>query len=397
MPDVLGSEPHGLPRAVLAAGAVAAVAVVAVLALRAGNSGPASSGPSRAPSTAATFDAGRAGNACGGDVQLPVVNALDKPDGTHLRLLVGDRDLRLVDVDEGWSKVLAPPPPPRAVIQLAHNGRDVVGVLRDPCSAESFGTGQVGIVNPDTGVVTPKGRGDDILPGLPMTVAQFDAGGGTVLRQLDSTRVTPPPPGWRPWARLPSGYFAEVVNNGFDSGVPPTLGIGTTATATLSRPFGDGIVVGSSPQRLFWMAGCKTTPCMLSWQAPGDDASTAQAVAGAGWGGVVSPDGNRMAFRLPRSAGQFGEHPGTPNEVAVVDVRTGRVQVLPGLVVAAKAGLSFAWSADSSWLAIGGDLGRGHLLLLWHDGMKRVARVPLTDSGGGTTGPPALLFVDQSK
>jgi hypothetical protein len=396
MPDVLGNEPHGPPRWVLAVGVVAVAAMVTALALRTEDAGPSSAAPSPSP-TAAGFDAGRAGNACGGDVALPVVDALDKPTGTHLRLLVGDRDLRLVDVDEGWAKVLAPPSPPRAVTLLARNGRDIVAVMRDPCAAQAFGTGQVGIVDPDTGTVTPKGRGDDILPGLPMTVAEFDPAGGVVMRQLDGTRLITLPPGWRPWARTAGGYFAEVLNNGFDSGVPPTVGIGTTASAELSQSFGDGTVVGASSQRLFWMASCSPGPCLLSWQAPGDDASTAQAIGGAGWGGIVSPDGNRLAFRLPRSSGRFGQHPGPPNDVAVVDIRTGRVQVLPGLVVAAKAGLTLAWSPDSAWLAIGGDLGTGHLLLLWRDGMKQLARVPLSDTGGGTTGPPALAFVDQSR
>ena len=104
----------------------------------------------------------------------------------------------------------------------------------------------------------------------------------------------------------------------------------------------------------------------------------------------------RVAFRLARKEGRLGQHPGPPNDVAVADLRTGSLTVLPGLVLPPKASLTLTWSADN-WLAIGADLGARSMLLLWREGMERPGEVPLPPTGGGTTGPPALAFVDQSR
>jgi hypothetical protein len=153
-------------------------------------------------------------------------------------------------------------------------------------------------------------------------------------------------------------------------------------------------VVAGSPERLFWVAGgCDPNPCLLTTTTVRDGASTARAIHGQAWGGVVSPDGEKMAFRLPRANGQFGNHPGPPNDVAVLDTRADRLQVLPGFVLPPKAGLTLAWSPDSTWLVIGADLGTGALVLIWREGMARPAEVPIPPTGGGTTGPPALLVL----
>jgi hypothetical protein len=79
--------------------------------------------------------------------------------------------------------------------------------------------------------------------------------------------------------------------------------------------------------------------------------------------------------------------------VAVLDAQTGSLRVLPGLVLPTKAPTTFAWSADSRWLAIGADLGTEPLVLLWHEGLERPARVPVERTFGGTTGAPALVVL----
>jgi hypothetical protein len=403
MSDVLGNEPTAMPRWVVPLAVVAVVATIIGLAWGGDDAAPpagsAGSTGSPVPSPEPAASVARAGSACGGDVEQPLVDAGAPPAGTGLRLLVGGRELRLVDVDAGVSKVLSTPADRRSVTQLAPNGREAVAVLRDPCSPSGFGQGQVGVVDPVTGAVTPKGRGDEIMPGLPMTVVQFDADGAVRLRELNSRATVRVAPGWHPYARTSTAYLVSVVRDGYDSGVPPEIGLGTPTRAALTRPFGAGNVVAAAADRVFWVAGeCPGPRCMLAWTTL-DGTTTAQAVDSYGCCGAVSADGLKVAFRKTRPSGRLGAHPGPPSDVAVLDTTNGGapLRVLPGLVLPAKAGLTLTWSPDSQWLVIGADLGTGPLVLIWRPGMERPARLPIPPTGGGTTGPPALLVLaDQS-
>jgi hypothetical protein len=398
MADVLDNERGPAPLWVVPLAMVVVVALVVGLAWRwssspdpAGQRGPVAETPSPAPEPRVSV--ARAGNACGGDVEQPVIDGGALSTRTGLRILVGDRDLRVVDVDAGSTRVIRSSVG-TSVTQLAQDGRQVVAVQRNPCSVAGYGHGEVGIVDTVTGMVTSRGRGDDILPGSPLTVGLFEQD-GVRLRELNSTQSTPLPPGWRPYARTSTGYFASVVRNGFDSGVPPAIGVGTPAKAELTKTFGGGDVVGASADKLFWLAGdCPGVHCLLTWTSV-DGTNTAQAIDTYAWGGSVSPDGTKMAFRKQRASGRLGEHPGPPNDIAILDMSRGGAPllVLPGLALPAKAGLTLAWSPDSEWLVIGADLGTGAAVLVWRHGMDRPARVPVPPTGGGTTGPPALLVL----
>jgi hypothetical protein len=203
---------------------------------------------------------------------------------------------------------------------------------------------------------------------------------------------TPLPTAWSfPLAAAGPSYFMSLIapNRGAS---PPTVGLGDPASGRLTRSFGTGVPVAASERAVFWIAGgCSPERCLLARNGV-DGETTAQQVRAEPCCGTVSPDGRWLAFRLPRESGRLGAHPGPPVEVAVLDVRTGRVQVLPGLVLPAKAPTTFAWSADSRWLAIGADLGTAPLVLLWRDGL-RPARVPVDRTAGGTAGAPALVVL----
>jgi hypothetical protein len=350
---------------------------------------------SPSPTPEETFAATSVPNGCGGDVEQPIFNTGPLPAQTHLRILVGDRDLLLVDVDAGRSTRVATRPGRTPITQLAANGSQVVAVLRDPCHAEGYGRGQVGVVDLRTGKIRTTGRGDVLLPGAPLTALVNDPAGNASVRDLTSTRTVPLPPRWFPQARTASGFFASVSGAGADSGGPPDVGIGDPARATLTKTFGAGNVVAASSSALYWLAGdCPGPHCLLTWTTP-DGTNTAQSLDRNAWGGEVSPDGSKVAFRLQRESGRFGEHPGPPNDIAVLDT-TGDgapLTVLPGVLLPAKAGLTLTWSPDSSWLVIGTDLGSGDGILIWQPGMDRPAQVPVPATVGGTTGPPALLVL----
>jgi hypothetical protein len=62
------------------------------------------------------------------------------------------------------------------------------------------------------------------------------------------------------------------------------------------------------------------------------------------------------------------DHPGNPSDLAVLDLVTGKIEVLRGLELAPKSQANLAFSRDSRWLLISlneGDRGR---LLVWRSG-----------------------------
>jgi hypothetical protein len=401
MSDLLDNEPKPRPRWVLPAAVVGVLAVLIALAARApSRAHPRQAGttPSASPSpgpvgSTAVPTTGTAGNSCGGDVEQPLVAPGPRPTDTHLRLLIGDRDLRVVDVDDGSVHVLSVRADRRSVTQLARHGRDVIAVLRNTCDPGGFGHGEVGVVNLSTGSIPSTVPGDEVLPGLPTTLRQYGADGSERVRALGSRTTTTLPSGWSALARTRTSYLAAVYTPSSDQSTPSTLGLGDVGTGKLTKTFGAGSVVAAAADRLFWLAGtCPGQRCLLTMTML-DGTNTAQRIGGSAWGGVVSPDGTKLAFRKVRTTGQLGSHPAPPNDIAVLDTKTGRLQVLPGLVLPPKSGTTLAWSPDSTWLAIGADLGTGALVLIWRDGMARPARVTIPPTGGGTTGPPALLVL----
>jgi hypothetical protein len=399
MSDVLDNERGPAPMWVVPVAMLAVVLVFVALAWRSGGSDDTSRpvvsfAPGASPTPEPTQSVGRAANECGNDVEQPLVDAGPLPPETGLRLLVGDQHLLDVDVDTGGATAITTRTDARSFTQLAANGDDVVAVLGDRCRPDGFGKGEVGIVDQTTGAITSKGRGDEILPGSPMTVLMYAASGPTRLRELNSRQTTPMPADWAVYARNPSSYFVSV--GGSDASHPPVLGIGSPAGAKLTKTFGGGSIVGASSQLLFWLAGdCPgDVHCLLTWTTA-EGTNTAQQIDTNAWGGVASPDGTKLAFRKARASGRLGDHPGPPNDVAVLDTKTGEpAKVLPGLVLPAKAGLTLTWSPDNQWLVMGADLGTGPLVLIWREGMARPARVPIPGVGG-TTGPPALLVLPQ--
>jgi hypothetical protein len=396
--DVLAQEPQRSPTWVWVVGALVAAVVVGLAIDRAARPASTAALPSPTPSASASVsalaDPETAVSACG-DVDLPLVNAAALPDRTGIRLLVGDRDLRLVDVDAGTTSVLTAPAQlgrQQAVTGLSRTDGLLLAVLNGACGAGGLGSGRIVEVDPSTGRVSPAGPGDEILPGAPATALEYDAPTNRwqVRRLAGGTRTPLASDAPFPLAAAGSSYVMAV--NGAD-GAAPTIGLGNVATGKLTRPFGTGSPVAASSHGVFWAAGeCSAGRCLLAHTGL-DGVTAAQPVRADPCCGVISPDGRWLAFRLPRVSGRFGAHPGPPSEIAVLDSRTGSLRVLPGLVLPAKAATTFAWSADSRWLAIGADAGTEPLILLWHEGMERPALVPVQPTSGGTAGAPALVVL----
>jgi hypothetical protein len=395
--DVLGNEPRPGPRWLVPVGALAAVAVLVAVATHAPKPPPATHRPAPLPSRPSPAESPlvlhRAGNACQSDLPIPSFAGEPLPVATGLRLLVGDRDLRIVNVDLGTSRVLAAPGAGRSFTSLHQAGRSVVVVSHALCG--TGGPGDVATVNLLNGDTVSTGPGDVLLPGEPPTVVELGQDGAQLLRPLHSLRRTPLPTGWTAAATSGGGFVIGTTPS--DPGAQPTVGIGDPTRRRFTRTFGKGYVVAAAPNRAVWLAGtCNPGPCLLTTTAVGGPNSATQARSFPCCG-TFSPDGRHVAFILPRTAGQLGPHPGPPSDIAVLDFVTTDVQVLRGLVLPAKTSVSMAWSRDSAWLVLGADAGSRPLVMVWRDGMQGPAEVPLPAVRGGTTGPPAVLVLaDQS-
>src|SRR4051794_16974581 len=112
MADVLAQEPGRSPTWVWVVGALVAAGVVGLAIQH--TTRPAGPEAAPSPSASALPSAGKVGSACGGDIDLPLVDAIERPTNTGLRLLVGGRDARVVAVDDGTSYVLPWHDPDRA-------------------------------------------------------------------------------------------------------------------------------------------------------------------------------------------------------------------------------------------------------------------------------------------
>ncbi|MDT7571753.1 MAG: hypothetical protein QOE05_1927 [Actinomycetota bacterium] len=394
MSDVLDNERGPAPFWVVPVAMLAAVAVVMWLAWHwhtEPSAAPPRPSPSASPTPERTLVTTQARNGCGGDVERPLIDAGSVPPGTGLRLLVGDRDLRSVDVDTGNVEVLAPLRDERSFTELTQTATQVLAVLRNPCTVEGYGKGVVAAVDPVDGEVSSPRSGDVVLPGEPPSVLDLDASRPMLVRELRGQASSTVPGQWQLHARVGDEYFVSV-SSGTDA--PPQLGIGSPKTGALTSTFGSGTVVAASGEKMFWVAGDCDVHCMLV-QTYVDGSNVATPLDTAAWGGSVSPDGTKLAFRKPRPSGRLGEHPGPPNDVAILDTTAEGVRpvIVPGLVLPAKAGLTLTWSPDSQWLVIGADLGTGPAILIWRQGMDAAAEIRMPATPGGTTGPPALLVL----
>jgi hypothetical protein len=107
---------------------------------------------------------------------------------------------------------------------------------------------------------------------------------------------------------------------------------------------------------------------------------------------VFSPDGTLAAFQLararpdPRFAAAF---PGPPSDVVVLHLRTGRLDIVPGLELPPGTWAGLAFGATGNWLLATVSEGNRGELLAWRQGMPGPALV--TSLPGPLLGPPPLL------
>ena len=380
-------EPPGRPPWLLPSAAVAVVAVVlGVVALQQHPSQPTGEPPGRPSATAPVSPSPvvvgaqpwpTAPGACGAEARLPLLSTEPLRERTGLTVLVGGAGLRRVSVDSGRVSRLAD----GEVTWLASSavGRHAI---RNRCSPRmTFQHGAVLAVGRNRATELSRAPADGLVSAPDTTWAFTFPTDPTrrpmVLRPVDG----------RPAVRLPLGFEASAATSsaflgslpiGDEPGAGFELAAVSRARLTDVHRLGRGFVAAATDAvTVISRSDCdETTSCVLTRLDAGGDLRDYRLPRGRTptSGFVLSPDRSRLAFQLARvepDPRYDSEHPGGPSDLVVLDLRTGQLDVVPGIELAPKASVGLAFGPDSRWLVVSVNEGRRTRLLVWRPGLPQ--------------------------
>lgn len=351
--------------------------------------------------------------ACGSQAERPLMEADPVGERTGLRVLVGGAALTEVDLDSGHSRVLVRVPHSRRTqaSALVRHGTDVYALVAacdgGPSEAEVIRIDAQGtirrvrlsgpvddLIGGRAGVYGVDYPPDDATPGPANPVRLRSVDGGTVRidGSLEPLGVT-------------SAGFVALARGEHADGEPPQLVVLDRSTGRVTRTLAGGYPIGVSGQSVLWHGkACEsldTGPaarCVVhatdtvggrdrSYRLPAGRMPMSELVA--------SADGRLVAFQISDSRADTRyavEHPGPPSAVAVLDLRTGGLRVMPGLELPPKTGTGLTFSPDDRRLAVTVSEGDHGHLLLWRVGSDRLLRSDVRIPGPLGWAPPVLAL-----
>ncbi len=315
--------------------------------------------------------------ACGNDAALPLLSVRTLLVHTGLHVFVGGNGLRLVDVDTGRVQRVAVPGDGLQVTELqAAAGR--LYALAQPCSSALSASDVLSVDRGGRSAARTSVRGvDDLLAG---------AGGAWAFRYPDrpSARLVLRPIEGGSRVKLPAGFAPwEVTRRSFLGSLEPTAGEDEDQRPVLAavdrssirevHPVGLGEFLAGNDAFVLYDSCVDNERCVITQRrADGTQRRFALPAGRVPYSAAVLSDDRRLvAFQLARARpdGAYAvDHPGNPSDLAVLDMVTGKIEVLRGLELAPKSQANLAFSRDSRWLLISlneGDRGR---LLVWRSG-----------------------------
>jgi hypothetical protein len=226
------------------------------------------------------------------------------------------------------------------------------------------------------------------------------------LVPLDGGRRVRLPAGFFPDTFLqPRGVIVLVQPGPTGPNTPHSLLLVDATSGGVRAHLGKGWPIAASDGLVLWASGCDTdsdTPCTLhSWSLTGGSTASYQlprpAIEGSG---VISPDRRLIAFTVERPAPdrRFAGQPPLPNDIAVLHLDSGRLEIVPGIelpAMTASPGLAFSAHGRSRMIAL--DAGQQTRLLAWRSGLvypyesKPIAG-QVMDLGPGPSLPPILVL-----
>ena len=393
--------------------AVAGIAVVAVLAgvgaAHTGSRHTATSSPSRSQTRAAHPTPARppwpsAAGACGSAVDLPRIHLVRQYPDVHARLLIGGTGLREVTLGGAVSGPLPGLPEHGRLVTNVVAGPGAAYVFDTPCTSS---TASVRIYRIGAGGAHRLGVSADAVIGGPHHAWALSYRSSAVL-----TRVLSPLAGSRavrfssstdPIADTAAGLV--VVRYHPLAGQRHAVELVDPNSGAVLRRIGDGFPMGAADHVLLVsLHGCVATPAHSTCTLESFNLSTGRLQAtvklpagrmptGGGLSSpVFSPNGTLAAFQLAR-AGRDTPYatafPGTPSDVAVVNLRTGKLDIVPGLELPPATWTGLAFDPTGRWLLATVSEGGHGDLLAWRPGMAGPALV--TSLPGPFADAPPLL------
>jgi hypothetical protein len=382
-----------LPRWVRAVAIGVAVLLVGYLAVRlvaGGTSGSSrSAGAGTRPVTAPPLPRSPGGGprmtrtvGCGPDLPPVQVPAAAGGRATHLRLLVGGRTLQRVDFDSGRATRLRTHPgllPTEWFGSLARAGGTTYATVSSlPCE----------IVN--TRVLAVHGNRTVLTSLAPSSQVVADGSNAWVVR--DPPHVLAPLPGGHQIV-LPAGFLPvaatgrRIVGYLVQAMDPEEIVTVDARTGQLGSPTGAfGAIVAAGQGRAYWIQRQHSDQLHSAAAGGGAERTYRLPTEPVEAPGAVSPDGRYLALIVRHAATDLrtGAHPRLDAQIAVLDLRTGRLRDVPGIALVPTYRPTLAFTS-SGWLVIGYERGGREGLAAWRPGLSTAVRSPYR----GATSPAA--------
>jgi hypothetical protein len=354
------------------------LAVIAALALFAVRVWPGSGTTHRVAVPPAT-PRPTAPGACGLASQPASVSSTPRTERTGIRLLLGGDRLRVVDFDSGDAVALAGAglrPGEFAFVHAGPMGTYATTATCGPGRAEVLRVGADRRVSP----VRSLGQTEAVLVGgdRGWVVSDPAAVGhpyGSVTPLGGGHRVRLPA-GFQPYAAVDDTLVGDLQAD--PSARPGLLLVDATTGRTVTDLGQTAMLVAAGSGQVIWSTGCNPLsdrPRELHRRELSTGSTTTYRLsrqASCGGQGIVSADGKRLAFTLERTKTYplFEGHPTPPSDLAVLQLDTGRLEIVPGIEIPVGTSPGLAFAADGRWLAIALDAGTRIRLLAWRSGLR---------------------------
>jgi hypothetical protein len=331
--------------------------------------------------------------ACRLPVYLPRIRLARRHAPVHVAVLVGGTALREVTPGGTLSRPLPGLPGPGRVVTKLVSGPGADYAFVDPqCN------GYLWVYRVAAGAAHRLGTAAFDLLGGPHHAWAVTYPRHTLLTPLNGGRTVTLKAGTEPVADTAAGL---VVAHHSGSGRPGTLDLVDPHSGALVRRLARGSPLGAAAGAvLVSLPGCGAPLTSRVCTLESIGLRTGQPIATFGLpagrapvsAAVLSPSGTVAAFQLARASRDprfTAGRPLPPADVAVLHLRTGRLDIVPGLELPPGTGAGLAFDPTGSWLLATVSEGDHGELLAWRHGMAGPALV--TSLPGPLMAAPPLL------